>query len=677
MRKRHSGFTAFSSVSSPLLLLLVSVLAYGLLIPQLGFYWDDLLSIWIRYQLGPEAMERCFAVSRPVLGAFFQLTTLFIPPKPLYWQVFALFWRWVTAVTLWALLRSLWGREHYFALVASLLFLVYPGFNQQFVAYIYGHYFAVLFFYLASLLGMVWSLRHPRWFWPMTLLSMLSSAANLWMMEYFFLLEFLRPVLIWIALREAISDFRPRLRRSIMVWLPYLAVFLVAVLWRVFVFKHQLYAYRLLPKMEAEPLATLLYLGKTVLTSLWLANGVAWWRIFVFSKSLLQESYITFVVYAMILVVTCIILIIYLLKLVGSLEHNRASTREHAFWAIGLGLLVPLIAGWPFWLIELPPSLSFPLNRFTLPFMLGVSLLLAGLLELLPHRNMKMLLSAVLISLAVGRHFLWAQEYHRDWETQKSLFWQLSWRVPGLKPDTLLLLNDGVLRYYADTSLSAAVNWIYAPDNRSDNIYYLLFHPRSRLGGSLSALEENLPVRYNFLAGTFSGNTSQSVALHFRPPACLRVLDPSLDAMNPFLPDLMRVAAPLSTTEPILIEGTPYLPEIYYPEPPHQWCYYFEKADLARQQGDWRQVAELGDEALQSGYYPSDPVEQFVFIEGYAHVGNWGRAQRLSIQSYSFSPSNVGQLLCGLWDRMAANTPDTPEKQSTVQTLQKRIGCYP
>jgi len=233
------------------------------------------------------------------------------------------------------------------------------------------------------------------------------------------------------------------------------------------------------------------------------------------------------------------------------------------------------------------------------------------------------------------------------------------------------------MQYYADNSLSAALNWIYAPDNHSDHIDYLLFHPRSRLGGSLPSLEKNRPVYYDYLVGTFSGNTSQTVALYYRPPGCLRVLDPSLDAANPFLPDLMRAAASLSTTDPILTEGAPRLPGLYGPEPPHEWCYYFEKADLARQQGDWRAVAALGDEAFGSGYSPRDPLERFVFVEGYAHVGSWEQARKLSMQSYRFAPTYVGPLLCGLWERVAAATPDSPEKQSAVQAFRKNVNCSP
>ena len=71
----------------PLVLAIVAVLAYGLLLPQLGFYWDDLPMSWIRYQLGPEAMARYFSTNRPVWGLLYQVTTRLLPQVPIYWQV--------------------------------------------------------------------------------------------------------------------------------------------------------------------------------------------------------------------------------------------------------------------------------------------------------------------------------------------------------------------------------------------------------------------------------------------------------------------------------------------------------------------------------------------------------------------------------------------------------------
>ena len=68
----------------PVVLLLVAILAYGLLIPQLGFYWDDLPISWIAYELGSEALTKYFSTNRPVWGLLYQITTRIIPDQPIY-----------------------------------------------------------------------------------------------------------------------------------------------------------------------------------------------------------------------------------------------------------------------------------------------------------------------------------------------------------------------------------------------------------------------------------------------------------------------------------------------------------------------------------------------------------------------------------------------------------------
>ena len=57
-------------------------------------------------------------------------------------------------------------------------------------------------------------------------------------------------------------------------------------------------------------------------------------------------------------------------------------------------------------------------------------------------------------------------------------------------------------------------------------------------------------------------------------------------------------------------------------EPPHGWCYYYEKADLARQQGNWDDVVRLGDEAAKHRLHPNDAIEWLPFLQGYAYTGN-------------------------------------------------------
>jgi hypothetical protein len=119
------------------------------------------------------------------------------------------------------------------------------------------------------------------------------------------------------------------------------------------------------------------------------------------------------------------------------------------------------------------------------------------------------------------------------------------------------------------------------------------------------------------------------------------------------------------------------MPEVYGSEPVHGWCYYFQKADLARQMGDWKTVTQLGDAAFALKDYPNDPVERFVFIEGYAHTADWKKAVELSMDSYQVSKKVTGPLLCKLWDRIAHETEDTPERKVTLDAVQSKLECSP
>jgi len=642
-----------------LILLLVTIIAYGVLTPQLGFYWDDLPMSWIRYELGTEAMKQYFSTNRPVWGLLYQITTRLLPQVPFYWQIFALVWRWLGAVIVWAIARELWRDKPGFALSLSLLFLLYPGFNQQWGAYLYSHFFIVLFFFLLSIFFM---LRRQ------TIPALIFSALNLWMMEYFFVLELTRLGFIWVSLRYTYPNPKERLQPSLKLWTPYLALFALAVLSRLFIFNNQVYGFSLMSQLKTDPFATLFSLLQDFLVSLWKVTFAAWGQVFT-GLDASTHGVRTIALYV------AVMLAVFALVLVYFFRQNREDSGQRDAWhAVGLGLFMLPFAGVPFWATGLKIDLAHPASRFTLPFMLSISLILAGLLALIPREKWRYAILAVLVGLAAGRQFLWSTDYLRSWESQKDLFWQMNWRAPGLKPDTLVLMNEE-LSFYADNSISAPLNWIYAPDFSGRQIPYALFYPTNRLGGSLLSLEPGFPVNFPYIAGDFKGNTSDVVAFYFDPPACLRLLDPVLDVDNRFISDesLMRQAATLSNTDRILAAQESMMPSIYGPEPAHGWCYYFEKADLARQFGDWDTVTRLGDEAFALNDYPNNPLERFVFIEGYAHEGKWERAIELSNTSYTVSKDFVRPSLCRLWGRIEMETTGGVESDAlTAEAESKR-----
>ena len=618
---------------------------------------------WIRYELGPEAMTRYFSTNRPVWGLLYQVTTRLVPQVPMYWQIFALLWRWLGAVVVWAIVRELWKDKPYFALSVALLFLLFPGFNQQWGSYLYSHFFIVLFFFLLSIFLM---LRRK------TIPALIFSALNLWMMEYFFPLEFARVGFLWISLREEYPNPRERVRPTLKQWMPYLVVFALAVLSRLFIFNNQIYGFGLMSRLKTAPIATLLSLIGEIFSSLWAVVVAAWIQMF----AAINPSTHGIRTIALYIAVTLIVFAFVIFVLFSQNEGLRS--KRESLYAIGLGLFLLPFAGAPFWLTGLSISLAHPASRFTLPFMLAVGLIVGGLIDLTPATRVRYLLLALLIGFAAGRQFLWSTDYLRDWQAHKNLFWQMTWRAPGLKPNTLVLMNEK-LTFYADNSLSAPLNWIYTPNNHSDQIDYVFFYPTNRVDSSLSALEPDIPIQYDYIAGTFNGNTSQAIAFYYDPPACLRLLDPDIDANNRFIQveSLMREASALSNPAQILTSSVASMPAIYHPEPEHGWCYYFEKADLARQLGDWEEVVKLGDTAFKLDDHPNNPVERFVFIEGYAHVGDWDRAVKLSRESYQVSKGYVGPLLCRLWERIETETTDKAERNEALAEVKSMFACKP
>lgn len=663
----------------PLVLLLVCGLSYALLFNQLGFYWDDWPFNFIAQKIGPEGLQRYFSTNRPFLGMMVRWTTALLGSQPWRWQLFAVFWRWLSAVALWGLLRLLFRRSAQPAMWTALFYAVYPGAVQQFIALVFSHFFIILTLFFCSLLCSVAALRYSRWKISLLIAGLVCAFANLMVLEYFFLLELLRPCVLWFALQEEEKDLRRRLRRVLSAWLPYLGLFIGVVIWRTFFFTYQTTNYRpgLLADLKAAPLAALGQLLLTILKDGWTVSFAAWGQVFRFDQAV-ELGQRTFLVLLAIMAVSALGLVIFLVWKTHD-EGPSEKPRWLAPWALPLlllGLLAILLGGGPYWLVHLAVDLGFPSSRVTLSFMLGVSLLLAGLVGLLPNRWVRPVVVGLLVGLAVGYQFGVANVFRRDWRQQNNLLWQMTWRIPALQADTVLLINDLPVHFSTDNSLTASINWVYSTSPLTTHIPYLLYYPSLRLGSGLPAFEPGLPVKVDYLAAWFEGNTSQALALYYNPPACLRLLDPEIDGQNTMLLELMRDASVLSNPAVILsaTDAPPLEADIFGSEPQHGWCYYFEKADLARQMGDWAMVVNLGDQAFALDDYPNDPAERLVFIEGYAHAGRWEEALDLSRQTIGVT-SLMKPPLCNLWQRIQRDLSSDSQGEATWQTVRQEADC--
>jgi len=679
----------------PAALLVAVSAAYGLFAAQGGIHWDDWAFMWIPTFLGNEGIVRYFASSRPFWGYFYVLSTSLIGTNILGWQIFALVWRWLAAVALWWALYLTWPKKSRAVFLMTLFIVLYPGFMESSIVITYGHFSLIFTFFFLSIALMLIGERYPRYYWPAMIGGVLCSAVNLFTLEYYFGIELLRPLLLWIVVSEITPERKNQIQRTLRAYLPYAIVLICFILWRIFGFHSQDYGIRL----SSANSGFLQSLGKMILqvpASIWTSSVGAWLEIFRF-PSAIDFGILLSIIYFIILLGSFVGLIFYVSRLKTSENQTDAPTADKRIivqWFV-IGGCALITAGIPFYLVGIQVRLDFPADRFTQPFAFGAALILAGLLELIPSFSWRTILAVALVALAIGLQIQYAFSFREDWKLQESYFWQLFWRAPSIQPGTAVLSDSTIFSYTSADHLTLPLNWIYAPDQKTGTLPYAQIFFVINSGNQIS-LTPGQPLSKTKDVDSFQGSTDQALAVQFTPPSCLHVLNPTYDSDLPLSPLSGQSYQALSTagvpllgrkdalalqlSKPSLIKPSDHTPaalsNLFGPEPLHNWCYYYEKADLARQQGDWTQVAHLGDEAFAVPYLPDDPSEYLPFIEAYARLSRWNDAKQLTLSTADTMPI-LEPALCGLWQRVNRASSLSAQEHNYILNIEDHLKYCP
>jgi hypothetical protein len=665
----------FNTKSIPLAFAIVTILAYGLLAPLTGFYWDDWPFAWIAKFMGPAEFIPAFLGFRPFLGPIFFVTSSLIPPNPLLWQIFAVVIRFLAALSAWFALDQVWPDHKRQTLVVSLLFLVFPGYSQHWIAYTHiNQEWIPLICYLISFGLSACALRNPRQFWSYTIFALLFLAVGVFPTEYFIGLEPLRFLFFLVIAAEGTHGFRPLLSKTLRNWWPYLLVWVADLAWLIYFYKSGVYV-----SYDLTAAQTLPPLGKSLVIfadALWKAGFYAWVQVLFLVARTIRAP--TSLATLLLIVVAFLLCAFYLLRLQLSPPVHmpiaaqaadaspgkwwRGRTNVFAVSAIAMGVLGILLGRVPSFAAGLPLTLQSGSDRFMISMMLGGSLLVTGLVELLArNERTRIYILAGLIALGIGQQFFNGNLFRRDWQGQQQIYWQFAWRIPALLPQTAVITQQMPLDNETDLSMTAALNWIYAPQIHPRTLAYALIYSEKRLGGVvLPNLEVNTPIQLPYRTVDFNGSTSQAIVIYVPPNGCLRVFDPAFDDTETYakFPKTLIAPIPLSNPGRILTDlPSPKLPDPpFSAEPPHAWCYYYEKAELARQARDWQGIGLLGTEATQLGFAPQDLFEWLPFIEAYARTGDLKSAEQITRRVWNTEPK-VHRGLCLLWRRVRTDGP--------------------
>jgi hypothetical protein len=665
----------------PGIILLLVLLAYGLLTPWLGFYWDDWPFAWFLRFFGPTDFIEAFRPYRPFLGPIFTVTTAIFGGDPFTWQLVGLATRFLLSLELWLTFRLIWTSQKLNSLWVVLLFTVYPGYQQQWVSFTHVNQEVIPLLWLVASFGVTaWSLRSEHYKKQLTILALVLQALGLFSTEYFFGLEILRFFFIAVIVAETLTVRKDILRKAVFQWLPYFLVWMLNAAWTYAYHRstaYNSYEINAFSSLSLSPLA----LANEMLTTISLSGFVSWLNTFNIFSTI--DGTLTQIISLVVLLFAASVVFFFM-----QFTWRKAAssvTIQNDGWglqAVLIGLAAIFAGRLPSWAAGLPLKLEFDYDRFMLSIMLGASLFIVGLATLiLKDGRRKILILSILIGLSTAYQFSVANTFRRDWANQQAFFWQLAWRMPALEKGTVLLTYELPLKYVSDLQVTAPINWMYAPSLTERELPYTLLYVKTRINSPLlPSLKPDTPIQMQYRTVKFSSSTSNSVVIYKDADGCLRVLDDVYGNAEtvPGASYFLLNAIPLSDPSQIQADAPqPVMDEtLFGQEPPHNWCYFYEKAELARQQSDWEQVVKLYNQAQKSDLSPAMSVENLPFIEAFALVGQTDTALKLTDRTLK-TQKELCPAIYTLWDRVLQTSPTQTLSAIEINEQIRQSGCKP
>ena len=628
----------------PLFLLLVGFLSYLYSLMQLGYSWDDWEVVYLTRLATPQILEGYFFFDRPLAWPY-PVYAAILGAQPYLWHLLTLLLRWAGTLFFYQAFVRLWPRNRSALQWGGLLMLVYPAFLQQMIATAFSRHFTAfmlcgLSFYFTAL---AMQTERKKLFW---VLAWITGAAQIFTIEYFAGLELVRPIFIWLLLGNL--SVKEKLKRTTLLWLPFLGVFLAFGWWRVVYYPTLLStnqfvsSARLLTDFRHSPVRLMASLMEWVVQDFVYLVAQNWLSLLTDSEQI--DFVASSVWFGLAFAAALAVLTVFLFH---QDDESSQGFGTQAFW---LGLAAFLFGGVPVWIIEKQVSGGGGFdNRFAIGPMVGAILLVIVLTMILVQPRWRRWVFTFLLMMGVFTQVYTANSYRREWASQRNYFWQLSWRAPNIKPGTAILAGyvpSTVLPDY-DASFGLALLYADKPTGSQLPYWYYTWDGMNNIN-----LKDGAKAGKLFRNLEFRGFIGQSVMVFHQPlPGCIRVADsfyggdPVLGPQNNFLG--------YSNLSLIETESTHRPPEaIFGAEPPHAWCYYFQKADLARQLGRWDDVLKLYQQASSAGFAPAQGGEYLPLLEAYAQTGEWAKTYQASKQVASLA-AELKPNLCNKWSRYA------------------------
>lgn len=643
----------------PILLLLLAVGTYGVFIFSLGFYWDDWPPILLSHIKNKAAIWQYWSYDRPFQSWTYYLLFPICRDSTIAWQLSAIIFRWSSGLFLYLTFLRLFPVQRIVLQWAAMLFIVFPGFSNQYSSVSFGSHFIAYTVYGLSLFTMVLAFQRKKQFWIFFPLSILFQGVQLFTMEYFVGLEALRPVVLWLVLNNSKEKPLKKFRKVLVYWLPYLVVLGVYIFWRLKLFPQAMggslddnYPYLLLDILKT-PVDTLSAFFQIVYRDLKFVLVTIWT-----DRLLPDDLYLKSITLWLSLAIGfALIWLIRRLLLNKQEDPAYVISKDHIKGNIIVSLVIFLFGSFPVWSTLREITVGKWSDRFVLPVMFGVTLLITTILfAIIKDFKTRSVFLIFLTGLSIGYQIRVGNDFRKDFINQQQFYTQLKWRIPDLEPGTAVYSPGTPTIKEADYSYTMGINLLYSGNDVAPDFDYWFIGPRyvspsTLLNDPAYAIQNELR---NF---KFEGTPSKVVAVHFPSSGCLWVIDPYYSLYTTKVPNFPLYGK--LTNQDLILENDGKdngLSKIVDFNPQNSWCYFFEKGDLAQSKGQFEKSVAFYEEAIAKGLAPSEAIEYLPFVKAYASLDQIDDAVLLTEMAFKL-PDTAQPVLCRFWNDFIITKP--------------------
>ncbi len=611
-----------------LLLGVITAIVYLSQLGQLSYYRDDWTFAYDGYVGGSDIFSVKFSSDRPARGLYYVLDYALFGPDPLPYHLVGYFWRWLGAISALWLFNMMWQHHRFTNFSMGVLFAIYPGFLLWPAVIEYQVHIASVCLHILSIALTIKAVQAKIpaiiYLW---IGSLILGTAAIFLVEYAIGMEVFRFLCVYLVTSHRDPDFSflRKVKNTIQVSWISLAIPLGYLLWNLFLFQSERKLTDVgfhLHNFIDEPAQT----GVIWIKNLWISIGnsfiLTWWIPLKNNIDSLDQGERF---YGYVSAIVCVILI-----LVGYLfmprqtPTTRASNREYSwqFEAIMIGCIGMILGLLP--VIIADRYVAFRgYSHYGLPVSLAVVVLVVGLCSLI---RLDKLLIAILVGISALTHYALAVNVVHEEQTIRNFWWQTYWRAPGIEKGTLLAVYYPKVFYGDDVGVvMGPANFLYYPDQTMDGklVTYEI--------GAVELSKDNIEKIIEGNVKSSSQYRSHKVFLNYKKvlvltqpstSSCVHVLDADRAELSRY--DNPEIASIIHRSDISLVtsNGRAHVPLkfVFGIEPEHDWCYFFEKADRARQQGNWTAVMNIGNQAVKLGLDPVDLIEWLPFLQAYAYL---------------------------------------------------------